>query len=105
MSTIESITDIDYTVNSTTEFDFVTDDISTVAESTTDIDNIVNSTTEFDFLTDDISTIATGLTSTKDESPGNNPKPRSLFSVSSSNAFLNDRMMVMMMLVMMMLVL
>ena len=44
-----------------------------------------------------------GLTSTQDEyeyndSPGYNPQPRSLFPVSSSNPFLNNRMMVMMML-------
>ena len=43
------------------------------------------------------------LTSTQDEyeyndSPGYNPQPRSLFPVSSSNPFLNNRMMVMMML-------
>ena len=31
MPTIESTTDIDTTVDSTTEFDFLTDDISTVA--------------------------------------------------------------------------
>ena len=44
-----------------------------------------------------------GLTSAQDEyqyndSPGYNPQPRSLFPVSSSNPFLNNRMMVMMML-------
>ena len=40
------------------------------------------------------------LAPTQDEyqSPGYNPQPRSLFPVSSSNPFLNNRMMVMMML-------
>ena len=41
-----------------------------------------------------------GLGPSQDEyqSPGYNPQPRSLFPVSSSNPFLNNRMMVMMML-------
>ena len=41
-----------------------------------------------------------GLSSTQDEfrNPGYNPQPRSLYPVSSSNPFLNNRMMLMMML-------
>ena len=44
--------------------------------------------------------LSPGLGPTQDEyqSPGYNPQPRSLFPVSSSNPFLNNRMMVMMML-------